>query len=320
MKKAGNKNLKIIAATSMAIFSLMTTFTAAFAWFMSTRETGEMPTDNIAVETKIGALESITFHPLVEDGVSENQFSFQQNYIGKITYQWKSDTQTYVPTAQGNTTITLGQYTPLEQEQPLLIMVNLNEERQYYADELNINASAAVDGYLGERDGFAPIYHLSGNQYDNNDNPNPMIRKKAQNNTYFPLSSVVKFYCSELTGIGSQNGKSIDTVTNGTTSYDFIFKGNNADLKNGNNFVTVNDEDTINNNENNNEEVEETEFNQNISIYSSTSTYIKHIALVVDYYPEAIEYIYQTFMGDDTLEDTFNGILRFICDWTLEIV
>ena len=87
--------------------------------------------------------------------------------------------------------------------------------------------------------------------------------------------------------------------------------GNDVDLEGGQNFVDfidVTDDDY------------EIDFEQDITIYSSSNRHIKHVALVIDYYPEAIEYIYQTFLGDDTLDNTFEGILHFICDWTMEII
>ncbi len=321
MKRTGNKNLKIVAATSMAIFSLLTTFSAAFAWFTAMRKTGE-ETSNFKIDTVDGVLESITFHTLADtNGVTKttvngvltpSKFSFKQSYIGKITYQWKSDNQTIDFTQSGQTSIDLKQYTPLDQEQPLLLMINLREEKQFNAKELKIGASASVDGYLGDRINYAPTYRLNGNAYNASENANPMIREKDNSVAYFPLSSVVKFYYSELAATNTTSGeKSIDDVKNGSSTYDFDLLGNDVDLEGGQNFVDfidVTDDDY------------DIDFEQDITIYSSSNRHIKHVALVIDYFPEAIEYIYQTFLGDDTLDNTFEGILHFICDWTMEII
>ena len=57
----GSKNLKIIAATSMAIFSLLTTFTAAFAWFTSLHELNNEYED-FDVYSLDGAFNHVTFH------------------------------------------------------------------------------------------------------------------------------------------------------------------------------------------------------------------------------------------------------------------
>ena len=69
-----------------------------------------------------------------------------------------------------------------------------------------------------------------------------------------------------------------------------------------------------------NDVTEVTNFVQNTSVYSSPAgKHIKHIALVIDYYADAIEFIYSTYLGNRTLENYFNGILNFTCDWTMVI-
>ena len=324
----------------MAIFSLMTTFTAAFAWFMSTRETGEMPADNITVETAGGALQSITFHHLIENGktmVTENgvsrpsKYEFDKTPIGRIDYNWYSATQTYVPTSQGNTKIELETYTPLDQEHPLLLMINYTDERVVLAGERAISANSIVNHYLGERSSGGPVCNLDGSVYNSGQqDANEMILKQeavinsetheqevnAQGNpifkNWFPLSSAVKFMYAELceTGKSYSGEMSIDDVTT-TNTYEFNLTNSQAttELKDAQqNFVTVDDETEV------------TSFIKNTSVYSSPAgKHIKHIALVIDYYADAIEFIYSTYLGNRTLENDFNGILNFTCDWTMVI-
>ena len=63
-------------------------------------------------------------------------------------------------------------------------------------------------------------------------------------------------------------------------------------------------------------------FEQESTVYRSDpegSAVVKYIAVIVDYYDLAIEYIYSTYLGDTTLEEDYDYILNFTCDWRWEI-
>ena len=338
MKKAGNKNIKIIAATSMAIFTLLTTFSATFAWFTALRKTNDSA-DDFAIETASGALESISFHRLIENGktmVTEggisrpSKYEFEKTPVGTITYDWHADTQTISYTSVGDTSLDLETYTPLDQEHPLLLMINYREEYLASGNDRTITARSMVSHYLGERSGGNPVCDLDGSVYSSGQaDANEMILKQEaviDENTHvqavnslgnpiyknwFPLSSAVKFQYSELAETGkSYDGQlSIDDVTTANT-YEFNLTASEetTELKTGTNFVTIDDE------------TEETPFNRNVDIYSANAgKHIKHIALVIDYNPDSIEYIYSTYLGNRVLEEDLDGFLYFTCDWTMVI-
>lgn len=338
MKKAGNKNLKIIAATSMAIFSLMASFSAAFAWFTAMRHVEE-ESESFNVNTTDGSLTSITFHRLIpngktmvtEDGVSRpSKYEFDKTPVGRIDYNWRSDTQTMEYTQVGDTKIELDTYTPLDQEHPLMLMINFEEEITTDANERLISATSTVSHYLGERDSGDPVCRLDGSIYSSGQADanemilrqeaviDPVTHQQAVNSlgqpiykNWFPLSSAAKFAYAELSETGtSYSGQlSIDDIETANT-YEFDLTGveETSELKSGTNFVTIDDE------------TEYTPFSNNINIYSSAAgRHIKHIALVVDYYEDAIEYIYSTYLGNRVLEEDFDGFLNFTCDWTMVI-
>ena len=88
----GNKNLKIIAATSMAIFTLLTTFSATFAWFLAQREVNSGNQENPFPIKKIDTLvESIDFYKYIGttstervDGVDTTIYAFEPTSSGEI--------------------------------------------------------------------------------------------------------------------------------------------------------------------------------------------------------------------------------------------
>lgn len=87
MKRTGKKSIKIVAATSMAIFSLFTTFTAAYAWYTSQRKVND-DMDSFAVEDVSETITKISVHDFY--GKSETDF-------GSVTTNVDHSTGTSIP-------------------------------------------------------------------------------------------------------------------------------------------------------------------------------------------------------------------------------
>ncbi len=291
---------KIAAMTSMTVFSLLAVFTGTLAWFNANRLVNNSGTD-FNVQSMSGRLSSITFHKLASktrDASSGDatSFTFNSDPDGTITYDWSSSDATFEATAEGDTSIALDTYEPLNREQPLLLIFHLDDAYTPTDGSLYINATAEADGFLGKKNSDAtPMYSLTSED---------VIYKTATVDAvtyyYYWLSSVVQFYNL--------------TFANDTLSYTYALTSEYATsqgiplLTNNGKFATAdNEQDTCS-------------FTNEVSMYSSTSgTTVKNIGIVIDYYPDAIEYIYSTYLGNTTLEDTYDGFLRFWCDWSMEV-
>ena len=312
MKKVGNKNLKIIAATSMAIFSLMTTFTAAFAWFTATRERAN-DADNFVVRDVQGVLKNIYFHEFVSKTIDPNtreatSFTFNSIYSGKISYDWQNKSASY----SGNTSVQLDTYSPLNSEHPLLMVMELTEDHEAISDgDIVVTAKTDVEGFLGARNNTgAPVYNLKGNG----------VYQIVDDDYYFALSSVVDFYscdtASELyyKNASAENANLINPTYNTSSLW-----GRKSSIA-----AKAEDENAIvpdccfTNIDNSNDT---SSFNQTPTIYTSKEgTTIKYVSIIIDYYKDAVEYIYSTYLGNSVLEAEFGYILNYLCDWGLEVL
>ena len=319
-KKKTNKNtLKIIAATSMAIFTLASVFTASFAWFLSNKiEQLDSDGDNFKVAVADGRLSKIYFHRFNNRTLDGNghlaSYSFEKNYCGSITYDWSSDTGTYVPVSQGDTTIELGTYETFDPYHPLLLVFELSSEYTLEENGFNIRANTTIDGFLGTRlNDNSPKYDLdSSSVYI--DTKTETVDEQVVTTYYYALSSIADFYCidhstSEFNTLKGgdfltyniSNLESRDTVKekkelDDTKTY--------ADLT----FTEVDNDD------------ETSSFNKTPLLYTSEEdATVQYISIIIDYYPDAIEYIYSTYLGNSTLEDDYDGVLHFACDWKMEI-
>ena len=148
---------------------------------------------------------------------------------------------------------------------------------------------------------------------------NDSLDHDESTDTYFyALSSVINFFCSDTSSeLYNKNGDENTTLINTTYTAANLknmeetraAKADNPDAVVPDLTFTYIDNDT-----------DEVSFNQEPSIYKSeANTTVRYISIVIDYYSDALDYIYSTYLGNDTLENDFLGQLFFLCDWELEI-
>jgi len=318
MKKGISKtNLKIIAATAMSIFTLFAATVGAFAWFTGKIQEANQA-DEFSVMVNNGRLKNIYFHKSTSKTIDDvtrkpTAYTFANNYCGKISYDWQNDVATY----SGDTKVVMEDYSPLDFSQPILLVFELQDAYELtYDGEISIDARTEVQGFLGARnDENAPVYELKTNGYYYTE-PNPEDSSKTD--YYYALSSVVDFLCNDSSNelYNKNNGEN-------TTLINTTYQVSNLRTREQSKAAKEADPDavvpdlcfaSINN------ETDETSFKQDPSLYKSrANTTVRYISIIVDYYSDALDYIYSTFLGDDTLETDFDSHLEFLCDWGLEI-
>ena len=214
-KKSGNKTLKIVCATSLCIFSLLSVFVGAWAWFMAKRSVG-VSNDDFAINNIGDVVSSVEFHTLNQEkeigGV--NYYLFNKTPASTVTIQEGEASQTG--------SISLGTYSSLDPHHPVLMLFELKGS--------NVSISLQTDSF----------YITDG------------VELAATNN---PLSSVVEFYSftyssttSDPTSLSSRT-KTVD----GTQYYslgtsEFVSGQNNSsfvDINNGEFTGTFNSEVSV---------------------------------------------------------------------------
>ena len=314
MKLIRSKNVKIFAATAMTIFTLLAATIGAFAWYAGNYNQSK-DADEFVVQVNNGTFKNLYFHQhtsKVIDPVTYKpiSYTFNNTPTGHISFDWETKTASYV----GETGIDMNDYTPLDFAQPILLVFELNNTYNLVpAGEICIDAFTEVESFLGERNSStsAPVYNLLNDYYKKEG-----TGSEAQ--YYYALSSVIDFYCTDSPNeLYNKNGDENTTLINTTyTVANLRSRESCAAIKAANpdaiepdlSFTTVNNS------------TEESSFNQQPSIYKSqANSTVKYISIIVDYYADALDYIYSTYLGDRTLEDTFESHLEFLCDWGLEI-
>ena len=148
MKKVGNKNLKIIAATSMAIFSLFACFSAVYAWFAATRKISN-EADAFKVESYSGILESVSTHRLVKSASTDSAYAFDTTPIDE---EMVIDWNTAEPSAYVSTE--LDRYNPLEVHKPVLILFTFRDGTPDNNIQIRGDStSSSFVGYVTNKDG-----------------------------------------------------------------------------------------------------------------------------------------------------------------------
>ena len=139
-RKALRSPLKLLAATSVSIFSLLTVFTSTAAWFDSRRSL-DNGGDNFEVQSLQGALKQLTIHELADEDefIYDSQtkevtgYVFNSTPASTVLIDWNSGSAIYDHQAPA-----LGKYSLLQKTNPLLLVFTLNDA--FPANEICITA------------------------------------------------------------------------------------------------------------------------------------------------------------------------------------
>ena len=294
MKRTGNKNLKIVAATLMVIFSLFTCFSGAFAWFTGIRNQNR-DVDDFEVEIR-EYFSKISYHQFTGNPTDTN-CSFNKKPVASLTYNFQTREFDKPVDGDGNEIDTfkfqLETYDPMNKHKPMLVLAELREDVDTSHGSVTALANTTTEGFLGRKDeNQLPYYNL--------DYTEPSLIVETINNIdYYPLSSVVNFKAMAF------SAAEFEDWDDESTTYDIVISETSDPVDH--NFVHVDNNLDVSN------------FYQESLIYDSgLETTVKYIAIVVDYNDAAIEYIYSTFLGDDAMESR-EYLLDFVCDWKWEI-
>lgn len=135
------RNLKIVAATAMTIFSLLAAVTGAFAWFVGNIEQAAQ-SDYMEIQSASGILLSVSTHRLVANASNDNQYAFSTTPVQQeMVINWPiGEPTTYVSTK-------LDRYNPLDSHSPILILFTMKDDVKDW--EIQIEAQSTSSQFVG---------------------------------------------------------------------------------------------------------------------------------------------------------------------------
>ena len=319
-----NKTLKLVGATSVTLFSLVSVFAATWAWFSMNKDVDGSGMD-LKVTSSSGRLSKIYFHNYDDSDAEDNILSFSKTPFATYQYDWESNTTSIVGTVDNNKW-GMGTYQSIDKDHPMLMIVEYDNDyvssatgdmvvrgvtpvggedlvQHYPDDNEELDPIYTTNGgFLGARkDDGSPFYNINASNVANllqsETNPGGILIKQQNGTDYYALSSVAYFRNRAF------SDSQFTTFKNSSSTLDFATNT----LTIGEPFTTIkNDSDRY-------------LFNQEPCLFkSSGSGTIKYIAITIEYSVDAIGYIYSTYLGDSGLNH-YDSILDFACDWSLEI-
>ena len=292
-KKVLRSPLKLLAATSVAIFSLLAVFTSTAAWFDSSKSLG-----NNAGQMEVnvaGPLERIDVYRAETANVDRYVFSstpIQQIKVsdwtgGDAEFEYKnSGDSAYHSYDDSKDAVTMNPsvlvdgewfedpFSPLSPYHPLMMVFTYREEIN--ASEERVKIFAETDHSFIE-DAVAPAPSgeaLTGEGIKSSGNP---------------LSSFIRTY-----------SKGYAAVTNIPFTYTAQALKDNSMQKSS--FVTIQEEQTP-------------VFDNEPTIFSTQTGNVKKVAVIFEYYIDAVEYVYSNNIGNPIIDN----VIYATCDWRLYV-
>ena len=306
MKSGSKKTFKLVAATSMSLFSLLAVFSASIAWFSMNKDVRDNSLET-NVESLTGRLTDIYFYPFSSGSSESGTLYFDNQSFAHYEYNWKTSS------VSGDVTgvdWNLGTYSSLSPDHPLLVVFALDDE--YSTGDVYIRASTPVNNFLGAlKADKTPCYTLPQTElFNESTNPDGILIERKNDHDYYAFSSVCRFRYLEFDDDGYEafsSGSSFSVSTSSLLPRVPINENEEESEPSFYSFVDVSSTEAFT-------------FNKTPYLYQSkVGTAVSYIAVVIDFNPEAIAFIYSTYLGNAYLENNYLGQFYFACDWGLEV-
>lgn len=363
MKRTGNKNLKIAAATMMTVFSLFACFSGAFAWFLANKSV-DNGSDDFEITDLGTEIAHISIHEFYGTSTESGDKYFGFN---AVPTSWIDFSDHDHPETVGEATIRLGTYSLEYPHHPVLLLFDVGDGEEtiegvtkspYLAKEKPGAATLPNSNIVATYSALAAkaavatdneIFEVTNDETQNGEYTQGGQQKHVK--TRYQYHSATGEFELVWVDLGMDNNPLSSIIQ----SHYFKFTFDTPYTKNGNNFVinnssaaisthsytNVNDSGSvinvqnqdgiwINTNDflgpddantnmasfakvtNNGSNVE---FNDTAEFFTGSTQGYKYLGIVFDYYPDAVEYLFSYYIGNNYLSDG----LSFKCDWVTKV-
>ena len=270
--------MKIAALTSILVFALGAAFAGTAAWFSAITAV-DQGGNSFPVKPMSGKFKSMTVYPLNTEASDLSKMVFdvsETSYVERATVSnWDSKTVTY----SKNREFQMGTYDLLWPTHPILLVIHFDELVTPSAGEpLQIQGESIVNEYLGS------VNSLTGHD-------TIKVDRGLSKDSFFPLSSAIETFST------SYDEDEFDALIDGNDQVTYTYTQRDAFQKSA--FVSFTFEDG---------RAKDPQFHQKPTFFSATSGSIQDVAIILDYYSTAIEFVFSNFLGTEEM--------AFACDWT----
>lgn len=269
--------MKIAALTSILVFALGAAFAGTAAWFSAITAV-DQGGNSFPVKPMSGKFESMTVYPLNTQASNLSKMVFdvsETSYLERATVtNWDTKAVAYSKKKE----FKMGTYDLLWPTHPILLVIHFGEIVTPSAGEpLQIQGESIVNEYLGS------VNSLTGHD-------TIKVDRGLSKDSFFPLSSAVETFSTSY-----GDGQFEASIKNNQVTYTYDQRD---DFQNSA-FVSFTFEEgkPVN-----------PKFEQKPTFFSATSGSIQDVAIILDYYSTAIEFVFSNFLGIEEM--------AFACDWT----
>ncbi len=275
--------MKIVAATSVCIFSLFSVFAGTTAWFLSSQNSNHTANE-MQITEGIRQFKKIELHRFVRSGTESETpvYYFDQTVASSATVE-------QIQAGTASLEFVMDKYTLLRHTNPTLALIELGDTYEASVNErVGVSLSTQTNKFLTEYEAAV-----------------------VAGMTTRPLSNIIKASAGYLTAtVGGDATTTLESISK-TGSMTYAIDGETTSSaqyffnvpSSYSQFVTFSDATTAS-------------CATDLSLFSASSGQkVKYLYIIFDYNVTALESIYNHFLGQPFLEED----LHFQCDWTVTV-